>query len=147
MISEVFHSFTNLCPYYFTAQWSPPISCWWTRSCEPECLLSKVKGQLKKRQLLSYSQELLVTLNGSVNKFPLQKLWSASFCWTTRCKHHSINHYRNCHVSHGINFSWICHCLPLIGLFIWHVKSTDLWHQFCFYPLKIFLETLKFVFV
>lgn len=48
-------SFVDLC-FFCTARWSPATSCWWTRSCELECLLSKVKGQQKKLQLFSYSQ-------------------------------------------------------------------------------------------
>lgn len=48
-------------PYSLTVRWSPATSCWWMRSCELECLLSKVKGQLKKQWLLSYSQGLLCT--------------------------------------------------------------------------------------
>lgn len=142
-ILAFFYSPTNQCSYSFTAQWSPPTSCWWTRSCELECLLSKVKDQLEKLQLFSYSQELLVTYMVPSTCSPLLKLWSTSAWPATRCKHRSISHSRKCHLSHGICFSWICLRLPLIGLFIQHVKSTDLWHSVVFLPLKIFSNPKK----
>lgn len=45
----------------------------------------------------------------------------------------------HCHPLFVMVFSWICHCLPLIGLFIPFVKSTDLCNLVLFLPLKGFL--------
>lgn len=148
------HQFLNRLFISFTARWLPATSCWWMRSCVLECLLLKVKGR-------SEEAVAVIVLTGIVVYLAVR----------LTCSHHCNSEAPQSDGETAVNilpsitvfvrnhcyallvmfffFPVICHCLPLIGLFMTFVKSTDLCHLVLFLPLKSFLasEVFSFVFI
>lgn len=78
-------------------------------------------------------QEILSTCSHRRNSEAPQSNWETAVKTLPSFTAFVRNH---CHPLFVMVFSLICHYLPLIGLFIAFVKSTDLCHLILFLPLK-----------